>query len=332
MASMQATVSSTVHRSESRVPDFFIVGHKKSGTTALYQMLRRHPQVYMPDLKEPHYFARDRRARFDNPRGAALPRTLQEYLSLFAAAGPEQRAGEASASYLWSMTAAAAIAEVQPAARIIAILREPASFLRSQHLQFLRMHFESEKDLRKAMALEDARRQGKRIPRRCPYPQMILYSDHVRYVEQLRRYHAHFPREQVLVLIYEDFRRDNQATLRSVLRFLGVDEGYDVGTVDANVTTRTMRAPQLDHLTYSLSMGQGALARSARAVARALTPRAARRGAVGAIRRRLVFAEPPSPDERFMAELRRRFEPEVVAVSKYLGRDLVSLWGYDRLE
>ena len=40
-----------------RVPDFFIVGHAKSGTTALYEMLRAHPQIFMPDLKEPKFFA-----------------------------------------------------------------------------------------------------------------------------------------------------------------------------------------------------------------------------------------------------------------------------------
>jgi hypothetical protein len=314
-----------------RVPDFFIVGHKKSGTTALYRMLRTHPQVFMPDLKEPHYLASDRRAHFKNPRGSALPQTLEEYLSLFAPAGRKQRAGEASASYLWSRTAAAAIAELQPAARIIAILREPASFLRSQHLQFLRIHFETQKDLRKAMALEDARREGRRIPRGCPYPQMILYSDHVKYVEQLRRYHAHFPREQVLVLIYDDFRRDNDATLRSVLRFLDVDDSHQIDSLDANVTSSTMRAAQLDDLMHSVSMGSGALSRSVRAALRALTPREARRSAARALRRRVVFAEPPPPDEGFMTELRRRFKPEVIALSEYLDRDLVALWGYDQL-
>ncbi len=42
---------------QGRVPDFFIVGHPKCGTTALYEMLRRHPQIFMPDIKEPWFFA-----------------------------------------------------------------------------------------------------------------------------------------------------------------------------------------------------------------------------------------------------------------------------------
>src|SRR3974377_832140 len=101
-----------------RVPDFFIAGHAKSGTTALYEMLRRHPQIFMPDLKEPRYFAADLRPAV---RATWLPETLEEDTALFAAAGPGQRAGEASPLYLVSRTAAAAIAEVQPAARIIAV-------------------------------------------------------------------------------------------------------------------------------------------------------------------------------------------------------------------
>src|SRR5271157_4742395 len=136
-----------------RMPDFFIVGHAKSGTTALYEMLRTHPQIYMPVLKEPWFFASDMRPRFHPRRSGVPPQTLEEYLALFAEAGPDQRVGEASSSYLWSGTAAGAIAEIQPDARIIAILREPASFLRSLHLQLLQSHVETQKDFQRAIAL-----------------------------------------------------------------------------------------------------------------------------------------------------------------------------------
>ena len=131
-----------------RVPDFFIVGHHKCGTTALYEMLRRHPQIYMPDLKEPRFFASDLHALMRDGAGAHTE-TYDEYLSLFDAAKPEQRVGEASPSYLAPSRRGGRIAEVQPAAQIIAILREPASFLRSLHLQLVQEHVESEKDLRR---------------------------------------------------------------------------------------------------------------------------------------------------------------------------------------
>ncbi len=291
-------------------------------------MLRQHPQIYMPELKDSRFLASDMRPRFQAPREAVHPETLDDYLSLFAAVRPEQRAGEASASYLSSHTAASEIAALQPAARIIAILREPASFLRSLHLTLLRIHVESKRDLRKAISLEAARCEGRHIPRRSHLPQLLQYSDHVRYVDQLRRYHELFPPEQVLVLIYEDFRSDNEAAMRTVLRFLEVDDEYPIDLLDVHVTKRTVRSQQLDDMVYSVSLGRGRISRSTKATVKALTTRQLRHGAIGAVRHRFVVGDVPPPDESFMMELRRRFKPEVVALSEYLDRDLVTLWGY----
>src|ERR1700746_1159018 len=97
-----------------RIPDFFIVGHPKSGTTALYEMLRRHPQIFMPELKEPRYFASDLPSRY-NPRRSDVPaKTYEDSLALFDDAAPDQIAGEASPVYIWSQTAAANIAAAKP--------------------------------------------------------------------------------------------------------------------------------------------------------------------------------------------------------------------------
>jgi len=314
-----------------RIPDFFIVGLPKSGTTALYEMLALHPEIFMPAIKEPRFFATDLRSRFQPARGYRLPETLDDYLSLFADAGPEQCVGEASALYLLSHTAARAIADVQPAARIIAILREPASFLHSFHLQLLRSHVETTKDLRRAISLEAVRSEGKRLPRRSHLPQLLQYSQQVRYVEQLRRYRDVFPEEQMLVLIYDDFRRDNQATLQTVLRFLGVDDEHQLEEINVKQTTRTMRSPQLDDLLHSVSLGQSTVSRATRATVKALTPAQLRKNAFRAVRLRGVYGDAPPPDSELMTELRRRLKPEVAALSEYLDRDLVGLWGYDQL-
>jgi hypothetical protein len=312
-----------------RLPDFFIAGHAKSGTTALYEMLRRHPQIYMPEEKEPWFFASDMRPRF-TPRMAGLaPASLQEYAALFAAAEPGQKAGEASSSYLWSRTAAGAIHEVCPDARIIAILREPSSFLRSLHLQLLQTHVEDRKSLREAVGLEAERLAGREIPPRSHRPQLLQYSDHVRYVEQLRRYHDLFGREQVLVLIYEEFRRDNEGTVREVLRFLDVDPEIDVRAVEANPTVQ-MRSQRLDEMVHALSTGKGSrVARGARAVVKAATPTGLRREALRYTQRRVVHGRPQPADEELLAELRARFRGEVEALGEYLGRDMLALWGYD---
>jgi hypothetical protein len=312
-------------------PDFFIAGHKKCGTTTLHAILRRHPQIFMPALKEPHFFATDRKARFRNPRGAELPATAEQYGALFADAESGQLAGEASASYLWSRVAADRIAAVRPDARIIALFREPADFLRSKHMQYLRIHFEDRVQLRDALAAEPARREGRCVPDSCPYPAMLLYSEHLRYVEQLRRYRLHFPPEQILVLVYEDFRADNEGTVGRILRFLGVDDAVPLAGANVNATVRTMRSQRVDDALHSAALGTGPATRAGRSLVKALTPRRVRRGAAGLLRRRVVFRDPPPPDERLMREIRERYAGEVAAFGDYIGRDLTRLWGYDRL-
>ena len=320
-----AELSDAAGALQKRIPDFFIVGHPKSGTTALYEILRRHPQIHMP-IKEPSYFGPDVSPRWPS-KSAARENPLEQYASLFAAAGPEQRIGEATPSYLRSDTAARRIAELQPDARIIAILREPASFVRSLHLQFVQSHMETEKDLRRALLLEDDRRQGRQIPH-AYLPQTFLYSDRIRYVEQLRRYHDVFPADQVLVLIYDDFRRDNESTVRQVLRFLEVDASLPVEAIEANPTVR-LRSRQVNDVLQAVVLGAGPAARALNRAITALTPRKLRMLLLRATRRRLLYGEPEAPDQKLMRELRRRFKGEVVALSEYLDRDLVTLWGYD---
>jgi Sulfotransferase family len=319
-----------------RVPDFFIVGHAKCGTTALYQMLSAHPQIFMSEPKEPWFFARENpNPQLSDERSVAFTgrkrETLNEYLGLFAAAGPEQRVGEASSSYLWSRSAPARIAAMRPDARIVAMFREPASFVRSLHLQLLSAHEETEKSFRRAVELEDARREGKQLPRYAYWPETLLYCDRVKYVEQLQRYRAVFPQEQLLVLIYEDFRADNEGTLRRLMRFLDVDEIHDVEVVQANSTVG-VRSVRLDELRRSLRAGRGPGLRMLRDLGKAVTTQRVREALYYPLMRRTVYTKPPAVDEELMRELRRRFKPEVIALSEYLERDLVKLWGYESLD
>ena len=338
----QAGPAAAVHASDwpaydadgRRVPDFFIVGHQKCGTTALHLMLKDHPQIFLPEVKEPRFFVYTDRTRAPRREEAAKgrPRTLEEYLALFAPAGPGQRAGEASPQYLRSHTAPARIAQLAPRARIIAILREPVDFLRSLHLQLLSSNIETQKDFEKAIALESRRREGKRIPSRCEHPETLLYSEHVRYVEQLRRFAALFGEERMLVLLYDDYRADNEATVRSVLRFLGVDDAVAIEATDTKPSTAVRsrslhRVARVARRAHRNPHAAGPVSRAIDAV----TPDFLRSDSVRARWRHLVYSQPPAPDEEFTRELRLRYRPEVVALSEYLDRDLVSLWGYDRL-
>jgi hypothetical protein len=317
---------------EARRPDFFIVGHAKCGTTALYNMLKAHPQVYMPSVKEPEFLSRapEHHAHRASLPEKRLPDTLERYLALFEGAAPGQLAGEASTEYLRTLSTARRIAELQPDARIIAMFREPTSFLRSLHLQLLQVGVETEPDFERAIALEDDRRQGRRIPRGCSWPPALLYSEHVRYRDQLRQYHEHFGRERVLALIYDDFLADNAAVVRRVLRFLGVDDSFEIEATKANPTLR-VRSQRGERLVNAVSVGKGPLSRPVKRALKTVLPERARRHAKRAAVHMVIETEPKPPAEEFMAALRRRYKGEVVAASEDLDRNLLGLWGYDGL-
>jgi hypothetical protein len=310
-----------------RVPEFFIVGHGKSGTTAMYEMLVRQPGVFMPACKEPWFFASELLERMP-PRPEGTPATLAEYEALFAGAAADQVAGESTTLYLWSHTAAGRIAEVRPDAKIIVFLREPASFLRSLHLQFLQTYIETEPDFRAAIEAEPRRRAGEEPSRYSYWPQLLLYSEHIRYAEQLRRFEQHFPAEQMLVLIYDDFLADNAGTVERVLEFLGVEQRAPVETVHANPTV-IPRSRRLHELTQAVGVGRGPASRAIKTAIKAVTPDGLRRRAFYSFQNKLVFGRPPAADEDFLAELRRRYRGEVEQAGEHLGRDLVTLWGYD---
>jgi hypothetical protein len=320
------------HRSPARLPDFFVVGHAKCGTTALHGMLGSHPQVFMSAVKEPEYLSR---APHHYALGAKrpakkLPDTLERYLALFDGATSGQRAGEASTEYLRTPGTAARIAALCPDARIVAMFREPASFLRSLHLQLLQVGVETEVDFERAIALEARRRAGEDVPRDCPWPPALHYCDHVRYAEQLREYHEHFARERVLALIYDDFKLDNDEVMRRVLRFLEVDDAIAIEPTEANPTLR-VRSHRGERLLNAVSVGKGPISRGVKGAVKTVMPERLRRGAHRAAVKMVIETEPRPPSAEFMAALRRRFKGEVQAASEYLGRDLVKLWGYDEL-
>jgi Sulfotransferase family len=143
-------------------PSVFIVGHSKSGTTALSRFMSQHPSLFMVRPEEPNFFCPSWCGPADGETGF-VRRTEDEYLELFAPAGPGALCGEASATYLYSPESAGLIHAFDPHAKIIMIFREPVSFLRSYHLQLLKSaaaEGETETDLGRALDLEPARRRG----------------------------------------------------------------------------------------------------------------------------------------------------------------------------
>ncbi len=109
-----------------RKPDFFVVGAAKSGTSSLHRHLEQHPAVFMPAVKEPHFFS-------DERPPVQEVKSLREYLALFADSPLGARAGEASTSNLYSPESASRIKAFQPDAGIIMVLRNPVDRAYSQY-------------------------------------------------------------------------------------------------------------------------------------------------------------------------------------------------------
>lgn len=199
-------------------PTFVIAGAPKTGTTALSEYLRAHPNVYMSWPKEPHYFAED----FPNKRAMV---TEAEYLALFDGATEQHMAiGEASVFYLSSDVALKKLREFCPAVKIIVMFRNPVDFLQSMHAQLVYNREEDEVDLESAWRLIDQRRAGQRIPASCREPKMLEYDELANFGAQYERLLSVFPKEQVLTIFFEDFVRDPAAAYASVLQFLGLPE------------------------------------------------------------------------------------------------------------
>jgi len=250
-----------------RLPNFFIVGTGKAGTTSLYSYLRQHPEIYMSPVKEPGYFASEIRAdAFSEPllrhvglQSRELPKVLndggtykpygwiagewEDYERLFQAAGEETALGEASAAYLWSSTAAANIRARVPDAKIIMILRDPAERAFSQYLHLLSVGLTGATF---RQHLECCARGGERkLSTTYPFLEIGLYH------QQVKRFLDLYPRSRIRIYWYEEAWREPASLLADVFRFLNVDDNFQP---DLSRHTHQRRAPRfvtLHHLLKS---------------------------------------------------------------------------------
>jgi hypothetical protein len=205
-------------------PNFLIIGAAKSGTTALYQYLKQHPQVFMSPLKEPRFFAHENRppewgGPGDELYRAATVTDLVAYVGLFHGAGDASAVGEASTQYLYAEKAPECIRRYIPRAKLVAILRNPAEVAHAAFLHKRREGFEPFASFERALAEEDERA-------RAGWSPLWLYRRRGFYHEHLRRYYETFPREQLKVFLHEDFTADPAGVMRELFRFLGVDDSF----------------------------------------------------------------------------------------------------------
>ena len=206
------------------IPNFFIIGAAKSGTTSLYYYLKQHPQIYMSPVKEPHFFfVKDIKLNFHGPRdqkaSQAYVTTIEEYCKLFDQVTNEIAIGEASNSYIYSSKVPKLIKSHASQAKLIAILRNPVDRAYSSFLYLTRDGREPLKDFARALTEEKARIQDNWFP-------IWHYKQRGFYYEQLKPYYELFEPQQLKVYLYEDFSDDPLDLLKDIYKFLGVDETF----------------------------------------------------------------------------------------------------------
>ena len=288
-------------------PNLFIVGAVKSGTTSLYAYLRQHPDIFFPEMKEPHFFAQPAPAR-EQRHLITFIGEQAEYLQLYERSGDRRWRGDASPSYLWSASAAARIAKVSPDARIIIILRDP---IERAYAQYLMDYSEGAID---RPFFEALRRDWERLDKGWGVSQ--LYVELGLYTAQIQRYRTLFGGHRVLVLLLEDLKKDARGVLTRIARFLDVPEG-PMAMVDTAAA----------HNHYKQPKGQWARWLAGHPVSRFLGERVMPRRLGEYIWEHWMQKDAPKPpiDPRAVAYLQPIYAPELVALEAELGRPLPEL-------
>ena len=288
-----------------RKPDFFIVGAPRCGTTAMFEYLGQHPEIFAATWKEPHFFGTD----------TIFPRrpSLNQYLSHFADAKDEKRIGEASTSYLFSKLAAREIKEFSPSARIIIMLRDPVETMHSVHSMVLYWRNEDIEDFEAALAAEEDRKKGLRWPSRPHIINYLFYREVVNYTEQVRRYFEVFGCENVRVIIFDDFKEFAPKVYRETLLFLGVDPDFQPEFKIINLN-RSVRIKLLQDFVMSPRLMD---------VRQKVLPRRVDEIVFGRLRGlNTSFKRRPAMRPELRVRLQRELLPEVERLSEFLNRDL----------
>ncbi|MGD9238206.1 MAG: sulfotransferase [Desulfobacterales bacterium] len=309
-----------------KTPNLFIVGHPRSGTSSLHSYLRQHPDIFMTAIKEPNFFSSDFRNesdRFHKKRLYFPYRTENQYLRLYKKWTHEKIAGEASATYLCSRTAAREISHYNPAAKIIMMFREPTQFLHSFHSAARFALGEHHQDFKTAIEAEKDRREGRGFAGRVITPSWLFYSEFVKYTAQINRFCASFDPAQIKIIIFDDFKMNTPKMYKEVLEFLDVDPDFspDFDIVNPN---KQLRWPLLKKYTLDSPYFRKTL--------RLLFSDNTYAGLKDFYKNKLVkYAPREDLDETSRLELMQGFKPEVEKLSEFLKIDLVAIWGYHNI-
>ena len=293
------------------MPSFLIVGAAKSGTSALYQYLRQHPEVFMSPVKSTNFFAlQGTTPRFVGPEGVPAPvnaysvTDLQAYRALFTGAGAARAVGEASPIYLYSEQAPANIERHLPNVRLVAVLRNPVERAFSSYLHLIR-------DGREPLSFEEGLKQeAARI--RDNYGPLYRYTDMGYYSTQVERYLDRFGRDRVRIYLYDDLRREPRGILQDLFGFIGVNPAFPV---DVSTEYNASGAPRNQTLNQLLNQDN-----PIKRLLKPLLPPRFRSRWRAKLNRRNLGRPVLAPETR--DQLRMLFHDDVVRLGRLLERDL----------
>ncbi|MGF1491702.1 MAG: sulfotransferase [Microcoleaceae cyanobacterium] len=211
------------------MPNFLLVGAAKAGTSAIYDYISQHPQIYMSPEKEPMFFAFEgEKPNFQGPGDDHSAyyysiTDLETYEALFNQVSNEVAIGEASALYLYHEQAPERIQHYIPKVKLVMILRHPVERAYSNFLHLVRDNREPVTDFEQAMQQEDNRIEN--------HWEWFWHYRHLGlYAEQIKRYLERFDRSQIKIYLYEDFVADSDGLIRDCFEFLEVDPDFTPDT------------------------------------------------------------------------------------------------------
>lgn len=212
-------------------PNLFIVGAPKAGTTSLYRYLQEHPEVFFPELKEPHFFNTD-----TNNIGSL--EDIKSYKALFKDAKNETYVGEASTHYLMSEKAPINIKQFSPDAKIIIMLRKPYNIIYSAYMQNVYNGIEPLNTLEEALEAEHQRRIAKNDQISFAESFHLLYSRFVQYEKYLKKYFSVFDRENIHIIFFDDFINQTEKEYTDVLDFLSLQNMQSLNFENYNASKK----------------------------------------------------------------------------------------------
>ncbi|MEI6799509.1 MAG: sulfotransferase [Pseudomonadota bacterium] len=224
------------------LPNLFIVGAPKAGTTSLANTLAQHPDIFLPYVKEPHHFGTDLQSKF---------KSAADYMALFAGYDRIRYRVDASTNTLRSKDAISQIMRVVPNARFIAILRDPIDAVPSFHGERRRRFVEPEESFETAWKQQHDRAQGK-----IAGP---VYFNAYDYGRQIAALASLVPRDNFRIFTFSELTQTSEAVLAEILEFLDLPPvRLELARVNVH---RTYRIEGLHRLKSAVSRSVAAVKR-----------------------------------------------------------------------